>query len=224
MSVTTSASAAAGYEGTAWDLLAFQLSEYAMILNKTWPAHNSSLAIWLENVPNMNWASSFLCWFDEVEAHFQQLIHIRIHRVHVSRYRVQQRPCISAKALHSLWQRQRWQRWQTWKCPAIKMEENNLIRKNKSQKNQEELCCNLVYQVLAWGRKTSISWQGLIESSSQNLKFVETKKWARQYIQCLGTGFPSIFFVSWNLKVCNDDLRYEKMSCSRLDKSSLLNQ
>ena len=70
--------------------------------------------------------------------------------------------------------------------PTKQKEENNSMRKNKSQKY-------FVATLLpsSRGSKTSIFWQGWIESSSRNREFVGTKKLARRYIQCLGTqDFP----------------------------------
>ena len=66
--------------------------------------------------------------------------------------------------------------------PTKQKEENNSMRKNKSQKY-------FVATLLpsSRGSKTSIFWQGWIENSSRNREFVGTKKLARRYIQCLGT-------------------------------------
>ena len=71
--------------------------------------------------------------------------------------------------------------------PTKQKEENNSMRKNKSQKNREVLCRNLITKFSPGGSKTSIFWQGWIENSSRNREFVGTKKLARRYIQCLGT-------------------------------------
>ena len=97
--------------------------------------------------------------------------------------------------------------------PTKQKKENNSRRKNKSQKNREELCRNLITKFSPGGARHQYSGKaaksGICECGNQEIgKTIHPVSW--------NSGFPSIFCFSWILEVREDEnSRYANSSSPR---------